>query len=132
MKGIPIIPKFIQFLIRILFGCTIPATAQIGEGTIFPHAGSGVVIHSTAIIGNDCIILQNVTIGGKKGSKNSPNIGRNVMIGAGAVILGAVNIGDNVAIGANSVVTKDIPSNSVVVGIPGKVIRKLKDGESAI
>lgn len=132
VRGIPLIPKFIYISIRVLFGCTIPPTAQIGEGAIFPHAGSGVVIHGNTIIGINCTILQNVTIGGKKGSKGSPNIGGNVMIGAGAVVLGGIKIGNNVAIGANSVVTKDIPSNSVVIGIPGRVIRELKEGESAI
>ena len=129
LKKIPFIPSIIQLMIRVLFGCTIPATAEIGGGTIFPHAGSGVVIHRNSIIGENCTILQNVTIGGKKGSERVPIIGNNVMIGAGAVVLGEVKIGDNVNIGANSVVTKDIPSNSVVVGVPGRVIKSLEVGK---
>lgn len=132
LKKVPIVPKFIQSFIRIMFGCTVPITAEIGLGTVFPHGGIGVVVHSRTKIGLNCTILQNVTIGGKKGSKEVAVIGNNVMIGAGAVIIGNIVIGDNVVIGANSVVNKDIPSNSVVVGVPAKIIRYLKNGESAI
>ena len=75
------------------------------------------------IIGDDCHINQNVTIGGTSKNPNVPNLGESVYVGAGAVIIGDISIGDNVVIGANSVVVDDIPSGSVVVGAPARVIK---------
>ena len=106
-------------------GIEIHPGAQIGDGLFIDH-GMGIVIGETAVIGDDCTIYHNVTLGGRgnaKGKKRHPTIGNNVLIGAGAKILGAVTIGDNVNIGANSVVIKDIPADSTVVGVPGKIVR---------
>ena len=85
---------------------------------LLPHP-NGVVIHPEAIIGPNCLIFQQVTIGSVEGSR-APIIGGHVDIGAGAKILGTVNIGDNVLIGANSVVLNDIKDDVTVVGIPAK------------
>ena len=105
------------------YGLSIPSTTQIGRGFYIGHFG-GIVVNPNSIIGKDCNISHGVTLGqanrGKR--KGCPVIGDNVYIGPGAKIVGNVKIGDNVAIGANCVVTKDIPNNAVVVGIPGKVI----------
>lgn len=82
------------------------------------------MIHARTVIGRNCVIGANVTIGGKSGWWEVPVIGDNVEISAGSRIIGPVRIGDNVVIGANTVVVKDVPSNCVVAGIPARIIRK--------
>lgn len=98
-----------------------PAT-RIGNGVHFHHC-FGTVIASSPKVGDCCTIFQNVTIGRGFGNDfGNPVIGDNVIIFAGAKIIGKIHIGDNVVIGANAVVTKDVPSNRIVVGVPAKVI----------
>ena len=105
------------------YGISIDPETNIGKGLYIGHFGS-IIISSKAIIGKNCNISQNVTIGKSNRGKNMgyPTIGENVYIGPGAKVIGAVHVGNNVAIGANCVVTQDIPDNSVVVGVPGRVI----------
>lgn len=105
------------------FGISIPHETKIASGFYIGHFG-GIVVSRHSIIGKNCNISHGVTIGrvNRGDNKGSPVLGDNIYIGAGAKIIGAVKIGTNVAIGANSVVTKNIPDNSVVIGIPGKVI----------
>lgn len=125
-KKIPFLPFFFKALIRVINNCAIDPKTQIGGRTIFGYGGIGVVIHKEAIIGENCIIAQNVTIGGKQLSKGAPIIGNNVQIGAGAVILGDIKIGNNSMIGANAVVLKDVEPFSVVAGVPAKVIKEIE------
>ena len=122
---IPIIPKLIKFLIFIIYNSIVPYEALIGKGTYLGYGGISVVIHKDAVIGENCVISQCVTIGGKQGSNGAPSIGNNVVIGAGAQIIGKVTIGDNCIIGANAVVNKDVPSNVVVGGVPAKILKNL-------
>ena len=121
---IPILPQIIKAVIRIFFGCVVSYKTEIGEGTILAYGGVGIVIHERCKIGKNCVIAQNVTLGGTSHKYNVPVLGDNVYVGAGAVILGEVTVGNNVVIGANSVVTKDIPDNCVVAGVPAKIIKK--------
>ena len=93
-------------------------------GTKFGYGGIGVVVHARAVVGRNCIIGANVTIGGKSGWYEVPEIGDNVDINAGAKVLGPIRIGNNVIIGANAVVVKDVPDNCVVAGVPAKIIRR--------
>ena len=109
--------------IRIVVGCVIPYQAEIGRGTRFAYQGLGVVVHKKAIIGENCFIRQNVTIGGGGGPEGLPVIGDDVDIGTGAVILGGVHVGNNVRIGANAVVNKDIPDNCTAVGVTAKPVK---------
>ena len=104
-------------------GISIRPSTKIGSGLYIGHFG-GIVINGESVIGKNLNISHGVTLGqANRGSnKGYPVLGDNIYIGPGAKIIGAVKIGNNVAIGANCVVTKDIPDNSVVVGIPGKVI----------
>ena len=106
-------------------GISIPPDTQIGSGFYIGHFG-GIVVNRRCVIGKNCNISQGVTLGQANRGKNKgyPTLGDNVYIGPGAKIVGAVKIGNNVAIGANCVVTKDIPDDSVVVGIPGRIISK--------
>lgn len=136
-KRVPIIPKVIQDINRILFSCDIPYTVELDETVQFGHNGLGVVVHPKTKIGRNSLIMQNVTLGGnlyKKKIYNGveisyPIIGENVFIGPGAKILGPVIIGDNAQIGANSVVLNDVPRNGVAAGIPAKTLKSLDESE---
>ncbi|MCJ0929719.1 serine acetyltransferase [Virgibacillus halodenitrificans] len=121
-KNIPVLPRIINYINRIIFSCDIPSSVKIHKGTIFAHSGLGVVIHSKAIIGENCKIYQGVTIGGR-GERGTPVIGNNVFIGANATIIGNVKIGDDSIIGANSLVIHDVKTESVVAGNPAKEIK---------
>lgn len=123
--GLPFVPRFLSDISRQITGIDIHPGAEIGSDFFIDH-GSGTVIGETTEIGNNCTIYQNVTLGGVslEQKKRHPTLGDNVVVGAGAKILGPVIIGDNVKIGANSVVTKDIPDNSVVVGVPGRIVSR--------
>jgi len=117
--------RFISQLTRFVTGIEIHPGARIGKRFFIDH-GMGVVIGETAVIGDDVLLYQGVTLGGtgiEKG-KRHPTIGNNVVVGAGAKILGNISIGDNSYIGANAVVIKDIPANSTVVGVPGRITRQ--------
>lgn len=122
-KNIPILPRLMQQFNLFIFACDIPRSVKIGKGTIFPHSGLGCVIHSNAIIGENCKIQQNVTIGGR-GQHGRPTIGNNVFIGAGSTIIGGIKIGDNATIGAMTLVLKDVDENETVVGIPARGVKK--------
>jgi serine O-acetyltransferase len=121
--GLPLIPRLMSHFGRFFTGIEIHPGATIGKGVFIDH-GMGVVIGETAIIGNYCLIYQGVTLGGtgKQSGKRHPTLGENVVIGGGAKVLGNILIGNNVRIGAGSVVLKDVPSDSTVVGIPGRVV----------
>ena len=119
---IPFFPGFIYRVMRVLLSCDIPYTVKIGHGTTFVHNGLGCVVNGDAVIGDNCRILQNVTIGGRGDNSGVPIIGNDVLIGAGACVLGGVKIGDGAKIGANAVVVKDVPSGSTAVGIPAKIV----------
>lgn len=116
--------KLIRILIFVLYNSFIPYSCEIGKGTVFGYKGMGVVIHSDAKIGNDCIIAQQVTIGGRSKLDGVPIIGNNVYLGAGSKVLGPVNIGDDVVIGANAVVLKSISTGCIVAGVPARIIRE--------
>ena len=117
--------RMLNYFARFLTGADIHPGAQIGKGFFIDHA-TGVVIGETSIIGENVSIFQGVTLGGVSTSrgKRHPTIGDNVVVGANATILGNITIGNNVKIGAGSVVVKDVPPDSTVVGIPGKVVKR--------
>lgn len=106
-------------------GIEIHPGAKIGKGLFIDH-GSGVVIGETTIIGDNCTLYQNVTLGGngKETGKRHPTLGNNVMVSAGAKILGSFTVGDNSKIGAGSVVLEEVPPNSTVVGVPGRIVKR--------
>ena len=120
---IPILPKFIELFIFMFYNSRVPLSAKIGEGTVFAYSGIGCVIHKDSIIGSKCTLGQGITIGGRGKRGSAPIIGSNVFIGAGARILGPITIGDNVIVGPNAVVIKDVKSNSIVVGVPARIVR---------
>lgn len=120
---IPFLPRFFAHIVRFFTGIEIHPKATIGRRLFIDH-GFGVVIGETTIIGDDVLIYQGVTLGGtgKEHGKRHPTIKNNVVIGAGAKVLGNIVIGENSRIGAGSVVIDDVPDDSTVVGIPGRVV----------
>jgi serine O-acetyltransferase len=122
--GMPVLPRLIAFVSRVLTGIEIHPAAKIGKGLFIDH-GSGVVIGETAQIGDDVTLYQGVTLGGTgfATGKRHPTVQDNVTIGSGAKLLGPITIGHGAKIGANSVVITDVPPNSTVVGNPGHPVR---------
>ncbi len=130
--GVPLLPRVISQLSRMLTGIEIHPGAQIGRRFFIDH-GMGVVIGETAEIGDDVLLYQGVTLGGtgKERGKRHPTLGNHVVVGTGAKVLGNILIGEHVKIGAGSVVVHPVPPHSTVVGIPGRVVRRhgVKDDE---
>ena len=116
------IATWLSYTCRFFTGIEIHPGATIGKNLFIDH-GSGVVIGETSVIGDNCTIYQNATLGGtgKEHNKRHPTLLDNVVVGAGARILGNITVGNNVKVGANSVVLKDVPDNCTVVGV-GRVI----------
>ena len=115
--------RFLSQLSRWFTGIEIHPGAVIGKCLFIDH-GMGVVIGETSIVGDYVTIFHGVTLGGtgKEKGKRHPTIGNYVVIGAGAKVIGSFKVGDNARIGANAVVLKEVPPNSTVVGIPGRVV----------
>ncbi len=120
---VPFIPKLLMFINRIFFSCHLPYKLKVGKNFCAGYNALGIVIHERVIIGDDCHISQNVTIGGTSKKYLVPTLGHSVYVGAGAKIIGEIKIGNNVVIGANAVVVDDIPDNALAVGVPAKVIK---------
>ena len=120
-----LLARLISQIYRHFTDIEIHPNATIGKGLFIDH-GAGVVIGETSIIGNNVILYQGVTLGGtgKEEGKRHPTIGDNVVLGTGAKILGNITIGNNSYIGANAVVIKDVPHNSTVVGVPGRITKQ--------
>ena len=122
---IPLIPRIISNISRFFTGIEIHPAARIGRRFFIDH-GMGVVIGATAIIGDDVLLYQGVTLGGtgNEHGKRHPTLGDNIVVGSGAKVLGNIEIGSNSRIGAGSVVVDSVPENSTVVGIPGRIVRQ--------
>ncbi|MBC8295412.1 MAG: serine O-acetyltransferase [Pelagibacterales bacterium] len=127
-----LIARIISQFSRFLTGIEIHPKAKIGKNFFIDH-GMGVVIGETSKIGDNVTIYHMVTLGGISPSINSddqrqvkrhPTLKDNVVIGSGAQVLGPITVGENAKIGANAVVTKDVPANAVMVGIPAKNVNK--------
>lgn len=127
-RNLKTLGRVISHVGRFLTGIEIHPGARLGQGLFIDH-GTGVVIGETSEVGENVTIYQGVTLGGTslEKKKRHPTIGNSVVIGAGATILGPIKVGDNSRIGSGSVVVKEVPPNSLVVGVPGQVI--YRDGK---
>ncbi|OFW55513.1 MAG: serine O-acetyltransferase [Candidatus Solincola sediminis] len=130
-RGVPVMPRLISHMSRLLTGIEIHPGARIGTGVFIDH-GMGVVIGETAEIGDFVTLYQGVTLGGtgKEKGKRHPTVGRNVVIAAGAKVLGPITIGDDSKVGAGAVVIQDVPARCTVVGVPGRVV--VQEGEPVV
>ena len=123
--GIPVLPRFVMTILKVITGLEIHPGATIGKRFFIDH-GVGTVIGETVQIGDDCTLFQNVTLGGtgKHSGKRHPTLGNNVLVGVGGILLGPIAVGDNVKIGAETfIIMHDVPSNCTVVGMPGKIVK---------
>ena len=122
-RGLRFIPRFISAMGLFLTTIDIHPAATIGCRVFIDH-GVGVVIGETAIIGDDVVIYQQVTLGGVSTShgKRHPTVENNVIVGAGAKVLGNITLGQGCKVGTNSVVLKDVPAFATAVGIPARII----------
>jgi serine O-acetyltransferase len=122
-KNLKTLARFLSHINRFLTQIEIHPGAQIGRRFFIDH-GSGIVIGQTTQIGNDVLMYQGVVLGGtsQEKTKRHPTVKDRVVLGAGSVLLGAIVVGEGSRIGAGSVVIKDVPANSTVVGIPGRIV----------
>ena len=116
-------------VLSVLTGCDVGINARFGSNLRLPHP-VGVVIHERAVIGDDCMLMQQVTIG-MLADHRVPTIGSRVYVGTGAKVLGGIQIGDDARIGANAVVLIDVPAGATAVGIPARILGP-KSREGAI
>ena len=123
--SVPILPRVISQIAKWITGIEIHPGATIGKGLFIDH-GMGVVIGETTVIGDNVTLFQGVTLGGtgKERGKRHPTLKDNVVVGTGAKVLGNITVGNNVMVGANAVVLRDVPDDSTVVGVPGRIAKK--------
>ncbi len=126
-QGLHALGRWVSQIGRFLTGIEIHPTAKIGDRLFIDH-GMGVVIGSTAVVGNDVTLYQGVTLGGtslERGVKRHPTLENNVIVGAGAHILGPITVHDGARIGSNAVVLKDVPAGVTMVGIPARATNEI-------
>ncbi len=125
--GVPVLPRLIEIVNRMIFRCVIPSSCTIGSGSVLAYGGIGVVLHKSTVIGARCLIGQGITIGSSEAYATSaetrcPSIGNDVYLAAGCRILGPIHIGDRCVVGANAVVRGDVARGSIVAGVPARIV----------
>lgn len=123
LRGWPFGARLLEGLIRIAFGASLPARADIGKDVFFHHSGLGVVINGDSVIENGCEIGVHVVLGGRAPLPGAPYLEKNVIVHAGAKIIGPVRVGAGSIVAANAVVLSDMPANCLIAGVPAVVKR---------
>lgn len=118
--GVPILPKLLYIVNRIVFAVVLPPSVKVGRGVIFAYQGLGVVVHARAELGDNVYVGPQVIIGGRNGEKAVPVIEADAVLGAGARILGPVKIGKGATVAAAALVIKDVAAGQTVAGVPAK------------
>jgi serine O-acetyltransferase len=131
-RGVPLLPRIVHRLIFLLFNCSIPPRTRIGKGSWLAYGGMGVVIHPDAQLGSGVFVGQQVTVGGRSGSKQMPIIDDDVYLGPGSRILGPITIGQGVFVAPNAVVIGDVPPRVTVGGIPARVLKETSEAAEII
>ena len=119
-----LVQNFLSYIVRNVYGIELYSTARIGRRFCIAHQ-HGIVIHKFAMIGDDCVVRQGVTIGGggiRNDATGAPRLGDRVKVGAGAVIAGSISIGDDVVIGPNAVAMSNVPAGSIVTAPPSRIM----------
>jgi serine acetyltransferase len=129
-KPLSAVYRTLSLGVRNLYGIELPYSARVGRRVVIEHQ-HGIVIHGNAVIGDDCIIRQGVTVGNRSLTRplDAPQLGNGVSVGAGAKILGKVTVGDGAQVGANAVVLGDVPAGSLAVGIPARIVAPKVGGD---
>jgi serine O-acetyltransferase len=120
-KGIPVVPRLIDYLIFLLFNSVIHHTTSIGKGTRCGYRGMSVVVHPDSVVGQNVMLGAHAVIGGRSGQP-APVIEDGVYIGANACVLGGIRVGRDAVIGAGAVVLKDVPPGARAVGNPARIL----------
>jgi len=120
---VPLLPKLLYLLNRILFSLALPASVKVGKRVTFAYQGMAIVVHARAVIGDDVYIGPQVIIGGRSGEVAVPVIESGAFIGAGARVLGPVTVGRGATVAAGALVLQDVAAGATVAGIPAKPIR---------
>lgn len=131
LHKVPLLPRVLYTLNRMLFAVVLPPSAQLGRDVILGYRGLAIVIHRQAVVGNRVNIGPKVTIGGRAGLPGAPVIEDDVLIGSGAQVLGPIRIGRGAQIGANAVVLKDVPPGATAVGVPARIVRPAESASQA-
>ena len=132
-RHLGVVAKLFSILNVVLFGIEVSPQVRIGGGLFLPHTVGTVI--GAASIGDNCTILQGVTLGTTQPDldftlSRRPVIGDDVFIGAGAKVLGNVTIGDHAMIGANAVVLRDVPAHALAVGVPARIVKRPSESET--
>jgi serine O-acetyltransferase len=127
---VPILPRLIYGMIRVVFAAVLPPSVVFGRGVLLGYSGLGIVIHARCVIGDRVTIGTGVTLGGRGTFREVPVIEDDVDIGSGAKVLGPIRVARGAIIGANAVVIHDVPPMAVVAGVPAHVIR-IRDDQPA-
>ncbi|WIV96554.1 serine O-acetyltransferase [Kinneretia aquatilis] len=122
LHHVPIVPRLLYSLNRILFATVLPPSAQIGRDVVLGYRGLGIVVHRQAIVGDRVNVGPKVTIGGRSGIPGAPRIEDDALLGSGAQILGPIRIGRGAQVGANAVVLCDVPDGATAVGVPARIL----------
>ena len=125
-RGLRLPARLVSHLGRVITGIEIHPGATIGRRLVIDH-GMGVVIGETAVVGDDVLLYQGVTLGGtsRARGRRHPSIGDRVQIGAGATVLGDVTVGDDARVGSGAVVVRNVPAGAVVGGVPARILREI-------
>ena len=131
-KPLSFLYRWMKTVSQVLTGIDMPCEVTVGKRFRIDHFG-GIIFSGDAVFGDDVVVRHGVTVGLKSiGDPGSPVIGNRVDIGAGAKLLGRIRIGDDVIIGANAVVVRDVPANSIAVGIPARIIPRKQPAKTAV
>lgn len=118
---VPLVPRALDLLIRLIFSAALPAEARVARSVVFEHSGLGVVINSQSVIEDRCRIGVHVVLGGRSPMLGAPHLEAGVVVHSGAKLIGPIRVGQGSVVAANAVVIEDVPPFSLVAGVPARI-----------